>query len=119
MVFITLGIGHLARRLPNMLNELKSRDFFPYLNQKFRIQLAAVEPLEVELIEVTDLTSASGSENESSTRLPFSIVFRGPKEPSLPQNIYDIEHDKMGTLNLFIVPIGPDSEGMLYEAVFS
>lgn len=102
-----------------MLNELKSTDFFPFLNQKFRLQLEAMEQLEAELIEVTDLNSASGSENESSRRRPFSIVFRGPMEPSLPQSIYDIEHDQMGTLNLFMVPIGPDNEGMLYEAVFS
>ncbi len=97
-----------------MLDKLKITDFSQYLNQKFRIQLEAMEPLEVELIE-----AASGSDNESSTSRPFSIIFRGPKDPSLPQGIYDIEHDKMGIPGLFLVPIGPDNDGMLYEAVFN
>ena len=36
-----------------------------------------------------------------------------------PRNIYEIEHEKMGALSLFIVPIGPDGEGLRYEAVFN
>ena len=102
-----------------MLDKLKITDFSQYLNQKFRIQLEAMEPLEVELIEVTDLNPASGSDIEPSTSRSFSIIFRGPKDPSLPQGIYDIEHDKMGIPGLFLVPIGPDNDGMRYEAVFN
>jgi hypothetical protein len=53
-------------------------------------------------------------------------VFRGPLEPILPQGIYRLEHEHLGALELFIVPIGPNknansAEGptaMLYEAVF-
>jgi hypothetical protein len=52
-------------------------------------------------------------------RAPFSIVFVGPLEPILPQRIYRFEHDELGILELFIVPIGPDESGMQYEAVFA
>jgi hypothetical protein len=53
-----------------------------------------------------------------SGREPFSIVFRGPLEPVLPQRIYRFEHEALGAFELFIVPIGTDESGMQYEAVF-
>jgi hypothetical protein len=37
----------------------------------------------------------------------------------LPQAIYQLEHDRMGTMDIFLVPIGPDGQGMGYEAVFN
>jgi hypothetical protein len=46
-------------------------------------------------------------------------VFRGPKKPELPQKIYKLEHDKLGTFELFLVPIGLDKEGMRYQAIFT
>jgi hypothetical protein len=51
--------------------------------------------------------------------MPFSIIFRGPSGQSLPQRIYRLEHAQLGTLDLFLVPIGPDGVGMCYEAVFN
>ena len=81
-----------------MLDKLKSEDFSQYLNQKFRIYLESSEPLEVELLEVSELGSASISSDEPEKRRPFSIVFRDSNGPSLPQGIYDIEHGEMGTL---------------------
>jgi hypothetical protein len=52
---------------------------------------------------------------------PFSVYFRGPRTPVLPQRIYRIEHHGMGSFDLFLVPIGPDPKGgwMVYEAVFN
>ncbi len=50
---------------------------------------------------------------------PFSIVFRGPGDILLPQAIYRVEHDQIGTFDLFIVPIGRDTAGLRYEAVFN
>jgi hypothetical protein len=49
----------------------------------------------------------------------FSIVLRGKREPVLEQQIYRINNDRLGEMELFIVPIGPDDKGMRYEAVFS
>jgi hypothetical protein len=45
----------------------------------------------------------------------------GSVRSHLPQSTYRFEHDTLGVLDLFVVPIGPpaDGDGMLYEAVFS
>jgi hypothetical protein len=47
------------------------------------------------------------------------LLFRGPRTPVLPQRIYRLEHAVMGPLEIFLVPIGPDAEGMRYQAVFT
>jgi hypothetical protein len=52
-------------------------------------------------------------------RQPFSLTFRGPIEPVLAQAIYRLEHAELGALEIFIVPIGNDAAGTLYEAVFT
>ena len=102
-----------------MLDKLKSGDFTPYLNQKFRIHMASMEPLEVELIEVAEFGSDPVGDEASGQRRPFSIVLRGPRDTYLPQRIYPVEHAEIGRLDLFLVPLGPDQEGMRYEAVFA
>jgi hypothetical protein len=52
-------------------------------------------------------------------RQPFTLTFRGPHQPILPQCIYTLENPCHGCLSIFLVPIGPDEVGMKYEAVFS
>jgi hypothetical protein len=50
---------------------------------------------------------------------PFSILFRGPVEEILPQQIYRVEHDTIGTSEIFLVPLAPGADGALYQAVFT
>ena len=52
-------------------------------------------------------------------RSPFSLLFLGPESPVLPQSIYPLEHTALGKLALFIVPIGREGRGILYQAVFN
>ena len=104
-------------RAMNMLEQLTLENFEPYLNQKFLIQVEESGEIIAELIEAVGL--GSGNNQPSEARSPFSIVFRAPEETNLPQRIYEIRHDDMGVLQLFLVPIGPDKLGMCYQAVFT
>ena len=97
-----------------MLDKLRIDDFRPRLNERFVIRPSHVEEIDTELVQVTDL-----GEIVPRGRRAFSLVFRGPKDPVLPQRVYPIENGAMGRLEMFIVPIGPDGEGMRYEAVFT
>jgi hypothetical protein len=90
--------------------------FAPRLRETFRIYPDGAPPLEAELIEVTALDA--GSAGDGDRRAPFSIVLHGPTDRLLPQRTYRVEHEAIGTFDLFLVPIGPDQEGMRYEAVF-
>lgn len=94
-----------------------SRETFePHRNATFRIRHDSFDMVEVTLTSVDRLGSrtVNGTPVES-----FSLVFRGPAGVPLPQMMYTFEHDEIGTFALFIVPIGPDDGGLLYEAVFN
>ena len=43
------------------------------------------------------------------------LVFQGGPNPPLPQRIYRVEHEKLGELDVFLVPIAVDQ----YQAVFT
>lgn len=94
--------------------------FSEHVGERFRIHLDAPPPLQVELIEAAALGgSTARAAAESGQRAPFSIVFRGPRDIPLSQRIYRLEHDAIGTFDLFLVPLGPDQHGLRYEAVFN
>ena len=99
------------------LATLTESDFSPYLNESFRI-VAPAESLEARLVRVTPLGPRPPAAAKPGKRAPFSIAFRTPRETRWPQGIYGVEHDSLGRLSIFLVPIGPDELGMLYEAVF-
>src|SRR5438105_15889519 len=100
-----------------MLDQLTRETFADHLGGTFRLHYGAAEPLAVELVAATALGAESG--RRPGRRQPFSVVFRGPGAPVLPQRIYRFEHPALGALDLFVVPIGPDGVGMQYEAVFT
>jgi hypothetical protein len=50
---------------------------------------------------------------------PFSLVFLGPLRPVLPQRTWDLAHPALGSLGVFLVPLGPENGRMRYEAVFN
>ena len=101
-----------------MLDELTSADFAPYLNQTFHVRLESVEPIALELAEIKEL-GATGSE-PGPRRRPFSLQFLGPvSRQYLLQHIYRLEHEQLGVLELFLVPLGPEGGRMRYEAIFN
>lgn len=101
------------------LANLTSDDFQPFLKRTFQVFPEGFDPLSWTLVDVRELRSSPVKE-EGSARPAFSIVFQGPVEPVIPQGIYKIQHEEMGSLELFLVPIGPSTDGgMQYEAIFA
>ena len=89
------------------------QQFEAALNQPFRL---GAEAFSLELLRVD---KRGAFDPEVHKRQAFSLIFRGPCEPVLPQRIYPLASETLGALELFLVPIGPDKEGMRYEAVFT
>lgn len=79
--------------------------FTPLLHQRFRI----ADAFDAELVEVTEIPREPGG------RAPFSLVFEGRATPPLPQGIYAVQHDDLGAIEIFLVPIALDR----YQAVFT
>ena len=98
------------------LDQLRADDFSKCLNQTFRIHVEGREPLDTELIEVSGLRAP---DDDPDRRQPFSLIFRGPTDVPLQQGIFKIENETVGELELFVVTIGPDDEGLRHEVVFT
>lgn len=94
------------------MDNLTQKGFSANLNTKFQVMLDDTNSLELELLECNDLGSTQKQDQ-------FSIVFRGALNSFLPQRIYQMEHEGLGSFSLFIVPVRKDNEGFYYEAIFN
>lgn len=101
-----------------MLDELTKETFEERRGEAFRLTdpsgEATAEPVELTLRAVRG-TGLQGK----APREQFAVHFDGPKDPILPQQIYHLENEHMGELDLFLVPVAQDDEGTTYEAVFT
>ncbi len=102
------------------LESLTAADFAEHLATPFRLQTGG-EPLPLELVEVQRASYADdpAAVGPSGRREPFNLLFRGPRSPYARQGTYRLEHERMGTLEIFLVPLGPDTAGMRYQAIFT
>lgn len=94
---------------------LKLETFAALLGTIFRVAYSSEAELEVELA-----AAAPGAHpGRAGGREPFSLIFLGPPQsPYLPQGTYRFVHPQLGNLDIFIVPIGPQTDRMQYQAVF-
>ena len=97
-----------------MLAELTHTDFEPHVGTVFDMHLNETECLELELTQV----QAADHGYPGEARRGFSLIFSSRLPGHAPQRIYTLEHPGLGTLELFLVPIGRGVVGMQYQAVF-
>ena len=99
--------------MPAVLTE---EEFSKHVNTKFHARLDAEAELDLELTEVKGYRHKA-TEHEGMER--FSVYFRGPEAPLLPQKTYTLQHAQMGEFEIFLVPLSPNDQGSRYEAVFN
>ena len=98
------------------LSTITLEDFELCLGQTFRVKSEDADSLELELTVVKTLAN---NDPPAGFRQPFSLLFCGPLEPTLTQQLLQLDNSTLGELLLFLVPIGPDENGMLYDATFN
>jgi hypothetical protein len=107
--------------MTNSLETLTVDVFQPRVGETFRIRPRTDSEIEAELIQACAL-GGGPSRTASETprrRTPFSLSFRTSLTAPLPQSIYEVAHDELGVYEIFLVPVGPDGKGMVYEAIFT
>lgn len=127
--FLKRGMfGALAAGVPLALTEkisgmgtstaagLNMSSFKSQLGTNFLINHATAK-VKFKLVDVTNFASrkqaAAGKEG-------FSLIFRGPKETTLKQDTYLIEHEELGMFTFLVVPVGTkDTRAPRYEAVIN
>lgn len=94
------------------LDSFHYEDYLPYINSKFTARLNDVSTIEFELTNVEDKSPSPRQEQ-------FILTFRAPSDALVEQQIFDLQHEQLGTGIMFLVPVARDANGVTYEAVFN
>jgi hypothetical protein len=70
-------------------------------------------------LRLREATALGHHASHIHTRPPFSLLFVCDDRRILGQGAYAIEHERLGMLEIFLVPVGADDDGVQYQAVFN
>lgn len=101
------------------LEELTRDQFQPAAGTVFEIPFEDGTRHPLELVAVRDVFAGGGREGK---RQPFALDFLGTVGQFVKQGTYPLEHPRLGRLEFFIVPLGPDAQQggrIRYEAIFT
>lgn len=94
---------------------LSIQNFAGTANQGYDVAIGEAE-MAMTLVEVKPLPVHP---YPGMLREPFSLLFRSQSPVVLPQRMYKLRNAQMGALELFLVPVARDTQGILYQAVFN
>lgn len=99
-----------------MADDFHATTFAPHQGSTFTVTFDGTDPVPLTLVEVAELAVHEGQPRPD----PFSLVFTGPAGVAFRQGVYPLEHDKLGRLDVFLVPVQPEADGLpRLEAVFN
>jgi len=95
-----------------MTQELTRDDYAANLNTDFVVEFNPEMKITMQLIEATEVL-------ERFRQRTYSLLFQAPADTPIAQGMLNIEHEKLGQFNIFLVPVGKDDRGVLFESVFN
>lgn len=98
------------------LEELVLEHFADKVGEVFALTEPGLEPIPLSLMEAETVAARHWP---AGMRKPFSLVFLAREQRVLPQRLYRLEHPAFGALEIFLVPIGRDADGVSYQATFN
>lgn len=94
--------------------QLTLETFRPAVGQAFTVGDEGGAKVELILAEAAEVDAGPHAPAPS-----FSLLFHGPADPFMPQATYRFEHESLEAMEIFIVPLGRDEHGTVYQAVFA
>ena len=103
------------------LDQLSAGRFAELVQTKFQVLVEPGLVVSLELAAVTTPHAAGqvGVPPGSREFEVFSLLFQGPADQPLSQRTYRFAHERLGSFDLFIVPVSADRDARQYEAVFN
>ena len=96
----------------NMTQEFTRDDYAGCVNTDFIAEFGPEYKVTLKLVNVTEVT-------ERSRQRTYVLTFIAPEDTPIVQGIAPMENEKLGHTEIFIVPVGKDKRGMLFESVFN
>lgn len=109
-----LGHHHTSFR------QMTKDSFAPYVGSGFKVTDGASQSVWIRLISAEQFPAPGTHQLEIDAALPvktstYMLRFLGSSEKVLPQGMYLLQHDKLGTFKLLLVPRGDGQQ--LYAAI--
>ena len=96
------------------LTNIQMEDFTCVLNQSFKCDM----PFEGEF-QLMEVVALNKQEDSRVKKHPFILVFHTSKKYPTKQGVYHLTHHEVGTLAIFLVPVGESEEHVIFEATFT
>jgi hypothetical protein len=123
LVAVTATVAPLAALAQNPASRIGAQEwpgfeqFARQVNTPFFVR-SGLQTVKLLLVEASPFSAASPDAEDAGNE-KFSLQFRGPAQPPLEQDTYRLDHQRLGRLSIFIVPIGClDTTHCHYEAIF-
>lgn len=121
--FVALAAGFPLALTEKALGATKSTaaglnmaSFKSQLGTSFQVNHQAAK-VKITLVDVVNFASRKES---TAGKEGFSLLFRGPKDATLKQDTYLIEHEQLGMFSFLVVPVGATNKrAPHYEAVIN
>ncbi|PWC88089.1 hypothetical protein TSH100_08350 [Azospirillum sp. TSH100] len=100
------------------LADVTHETFSPAVKQNFTVRWPDV----TEDLVLTEVKIGRMDDDPRRKRVPFSLLFLGTTPNlTLNQMIHPMENPALGAMEIFITPLGPDSDSglMVYQACFN
>jgi hypothetical protein len=96
--------------------------FSECVNSTFVVERETGRSVALELVKARQQPKCPVSKANAldSNHEKFSLLFRGPCSEALDQNTYTFQHEQLGRIEIFIVPVGVKDPGHeYYQAIFN
>ena len=87
-------------------------EFSSETNSLFRARRSDGTEIDLTLLEARSAISNAVQES-------FSLLFRAPVDVVPMQDMFSLANENLGQMDLFLVPVKKDEDGLYYEAVFN
>lgn len=113
----TTALTDSAPAAPDLTRDGSRRDdFLPHLNSLFRVTSPTLASVDCKLVEISSTQKLTGPAGNFTA---FSLLFSAPTGSVTESQIYQVSHPQMGSMELFLSPVGKPSDRISLEAVFS
>ena len=116
---VQASASSLADGGQSRLLNLSADDFSPHVGDRFVLESESQGSVAVQLVEATPLKHSADRPRELPQREAFSLVFSAPGQAQLTQDTFQVRHTALGSLSMFLVPVGPTGSTRQVEAVFA
>lgn len=80
-------------------------------------QSFAAGSVELRLVSVSDVAGAKSAKSLAGSEDAFVLTFSGPRSAPLEGGTHSLRHQRLGTFELFVSPVGRPGTDRRYEAV--